>query len=131
MYMKFVNMLLLICYTQNEQIWWFSTKFYQYSDDKIKNAVDSKRFLESNASSIAGTYFRLGQDRLRFLESRGSIRFEEPFSVNCPKLTRIFVLHYITFDIKKSLVSNGFSNECNAVFHSVFMQAIILIKKKS
>ena len=33
-------------------------------------AVDGKRFLESNAYSIPGTYFRLGYVTLRFLESR-------------------------------------------------------------
>jgi hypothetical protein len=35
-----------------------------------KRAVDGKRFLESNASSILGTYFSLGLVNLRFLESR-------------------------------------------------------------
>ena len=33
-------------------------------------AVDGKRFLKSNASSIPGTYFRLGLVTLRFLQSR-------------------------------------------------------------
>ena len=33
-------------------------------------AVDGKRFLESNASWIPGTYFRLGYVKLRLLESR-------------------------------------------------------------
>ena len=33
-------------------------------------AVDGKRFLESNASSIPGTYFRLGYVTLMFFESR-------------------------------------------------------------
>ena len=44
-------------------------------------AVDGKRFLESNASSIPGTYFRLGWVKA---PDRGSIRFKEPFTVNCP-----------------------------------------------
>ena len=43
-------------------------------------AVDGKRFLESNASSIPGTYFRLGY----FMVPRIKEAYKEPFTVNCP-----------------------------------------------
>ena len=66
-------------------------------------AVDGKRFLESNASSIPGTYFRLGYVKVPRIEEAFYLRNLLPSTALCPIFLKLnhpkylYFSHYLEF----------------------------------